>query len=166
MALVGCCGWVLVAPWLSSFPRASRWWRFQDCRVWDTSRGRRVAVLREGVTHWHAWGIVRSGFAQIGGASGVGVWPVAHMGIHKRLTVLEYASNAIRTKDTPAGGRVVFWHKRLSFLWVVAVAYYACILSLIRQDQGSVRPPDLRTCPLAKEKKKIPLWPSAGPMVR
>ncbi len=139
----------------------------------------RPVVHRRRVASWRSLGGGASGRGRggvHGRSSGRGssrsaarrssAWPVAHMSIHNVLTVPAYASNAIRTTDTPACGRVVFWYKRLSFLWVVAAPGYACILSLVRQDQGSLRPPVLRTCPLAKEKKKIPLWPSAGPMVR
>ena len=95
----------------------------------------RVGIVSAGSlrgAHISCVGFVRSWFVQIGGAWVVGVWPVAPVSIHKVLTVPVRASGSIRTKDTPACGRVVFWHKRLSFLWVVAATGQAFILSLVR----------------------------------
>jgi len=102
-----------------------------------------------------ALGFVRSGFAQIGGALVVGVAGCMHQ-YRKSVDNSSSSSNAIRKKDTPACGCLVFWYKRRSFLWVVAAARYVFILSLVRQDQGSLRPPDLRTWPPAEGNKEKP----------
>ncbi len=131
-----------------------------------TCINRRIGVVRSRLGSWKCEG---SHAGAYGGSSGRGssrsaargwsAWPVACMSIHKRLTVPVYMSNAIRKKDTPACGRVVFWYKRLSFLWVVAATRYAFTLSLVRQDGREERPHDLRTCLSRRgEKEKSRIW--------
>ncbi len=59
-----------------------------------------MAVLREGVTHWHAWGIIRSRVAQIGGAWVVGV--AGRMYEHTHML----DSSGTRERVTPHHGYV------------------------------------------------------------
>ncbi len=110
---------------------------------------RRRAGAAGGITSLLASGVVRSLFAQIGGAWLVGVWPIAHMSIHTCLTVPVRTSGSIRKKYPTCGGvsaPVFCVQKMVLFVRLTRRDAMLAYCSWFARTKGGRRPPVLRTC--------------------
>jgi hypothetical protein len=108
-------------------------------------------------------GCVRWWFVQIVGAWLVGVAGRAHEHTH----MLDSSGTCERvnpSKGIPlaAARAPVFACKDCTFCGLTRRWGWHRILFLVRQDQGSVRPPVLRTCLPGEGNKKAPFWPCAA----
>ncbi len=115
-----------------------------------------MAVLWAGITHWRAWGFVRSRFVQIGSAAVVGVAGRAMsirylVVIQKALAVNPSKVYRRRRVRRSCGKRRAA--KRLYLLWVDERETGRTML-LVRQDQG--RPPTAGSADLPK-RRVVPL---------
>ncbi len=104
-------------------------------------------------------GVVQSWFAQIGGTWLVGVWPVAHMSIQKRLTVPVRFSGSIRKRYTACGGaRAGLACKTVPFVWLTRRWGWSHNVPGPPGQERWPRAYVLRTCPSPARGKRKPVF--------